>query len=440
MKTTQDYRKLAEKILEFSDYPDCSVSITEREEAQVRFANNGITTAGLTRERTITISSTREGKTGTVQTTEVDESALRAAVKRSEEMAAFAPPNPEYVEPLGPQKYPEVPGPDPETDSARTSLMVPQVKAILDAVVAKKLVAAGFFTRTSTATVLASKSGLFGQSSDADASLSTTVRNAQGTSSGWASQPATRIREIDGAKLAEIAIGKCLRWTNPQKLDPGKYTVVLEPTAVSDLCSRLGFAMMARTAEEGRSFLSKKGGGTQLGEKVFPEMITIVSDPFDPRNPGAPWTVGGLPNRKMVWIEKGVVKNLAVDRYWAQKSGKEPTPFPTSTRMEGGNASLEQLIASVDRGLLVTRFWYIRPVNMQTLQMTGLTRDGLFLIEKGKVAGAVMNFRFNESPVRLLQNTKALGVTTRARGGEGGMMAPALVATDFTFSSVSDAV
>jgi predicted Zn-dependent protease len=440
MKTTQDYRKLAETILEFSTYPDCSVAITEREEAQVRFANNGITTAGLTRERTVSISSTREGKTGTVQTTEVDESALRAAVKRSEEMAAIAPPNPEYVEPLGPQKYPEVPAPDAETDGARTTLLVPQVKAILNAAMGKKLVAAGFFTRTSSATVLATKSGIFGQAFDADARLSTTVRNPEGTSSGWASQPSTRIAEIDGAKLAEVAIGKCLRWKNPRKLEPGKYTVVLEPTAVSDLSWLLSFGMTARMAQEGRSFLSRKGGGTQLGEKLFPEIITLVSDPFDPRNPGAPWSIGGLPSRKMVWIDKGVVKNMVVDRYWAKKTGKEATPTSMSIRMEGTDASLDQLIGSVERGLLVTRFWYIRPVNMQTLQMTGLTRDGLFLIEKGKITDAVMNFRFNESPVRLLQNTTALGTTQRTQGGEGAMMAPSLVATDFTFTSISDAV
>lgn len=435
-----DYRKLVETILSYSKFPDCTVSIGEREEAQVRFANNGITTAGLTRERAITISSTQEGKTGTAETTEIEESALKAAVARSEELARIAPPNPEYVAPLGPQEYPRVPGPEEETAAARTPLMVPQVRAVIDAAQRSKLIAAGFFTRTSGQMIFANKQGLFGQHRSADATLTTTVRNPEGTSSGWAAHPTCRIADIRGERLAGIAIGKCERWKNPRRLEPGKYTVVLEATAVSDLCGLMGFSFQARAAEEGRSFLSRKGGGTMLGERMFPEAVTLVSDPFDPVNPGTPWSFSGLPNRRMAWIDKGVVKNLFVDRYWAQKTGTAPTPAPTSARLEGGTAKLEELIAGVDRGLLVTRFWYIRAVNMQTLQLTGLTRDGLFLIEGGKVTDAVMNLRFNDSPVRLLQRVTALGQTERTRGAESAMMAPALVSREFTFTSVSDAV
>jgi predicted Zn-dependent protease len=149
----------------------------------------------------------------------------------------------------------------------------------------------------------------------------------------------------------------------------------------------------------------------------------------------------GLPVSAFTWIEKGVVKNLHYDRYWAAQAGKPVTPAPAYIVLSGGDQTLDELIASVKRGLLVTRFWYIRFVNRQTVQLTGLTRDGLFLIEDGKVAGPAMNFRFNESPVRLLQNTIALGKAVRVRGGEGaGMVAPPLVAKDFSFTSISDAV
>src|SRR5476649_2731940 len=136
----------------------------------------------------------------------------------------------------------------------------------------------------------------------------------------------------------------------------------------------------------------------------------------------------------MTWIDKGVVTNVAYDRYWASKTGKQPTPrlFGQDLQMEGGTATTEELIASVERGLLITHFWYIRNVNPQTLQQTGLTRDGVFLIENGKITQPVMNFRFLESPVRLLKKTKRLGPAVRVRGLEGGMMvAPALLATDF---------
>jgi predicted Zn-dependent protease len=151
--------------------------------------------------------------------------------------------------------------------------------------------------------------------------------------------------------------------------------------------------------------------------------------------------VDWLPARPMTWVEKGAVRNLYYDRYWAQKAGKEPTPMPMSAMLDAGEASLGELIGSLERGLLVTHFWYIRVVNPRTLQLTGLTRDGLFLIENGKIAAPVMNFRFNESPVRMLQNAQRLGRVVRTRGLEGGsMLAPPMVTADFTFTSVSDAV
>jgi predicted Zn-dependent protease len=198
--------------------------------------------------------------------------------------------------------------------------------------------------------------------------------------------------------------------------------------------------MSARAAEEGQSFLTKKGGGTLVGEKMFPEFITLRSDPLDKRYAAYPWTDGGLPVEPVAWIENGVVKNMYYDRYWALKAGKKPTGWPDSLILDGGGKSLAELIASVDKGLLVTRFWYIRELNPQTVQLTGLTRDGLFLIEDGKVTSPVVNFRFNESPVRMLQNTVALGKPIRIQGGESSMIAPPIVVKDFPFTSISDAV
>ncbi len=441
MYTREQAQKLAEKILSFSRFPECAVTISDSEDAYVRFANNGVTTAGFSVERRISIASTRDRKSGVAQTTEADDGALAAAVARSEQLAAISLANPEHMEPLSARNYPELAGWDQETAQARSPLMIPHVKAVIDNAVKNKLVAAGYFERSAGVSVTANKHGNFGYHRGADSRMSTTVRTPDGASSGWAAQPAVRIREINGAALGDIAAGKCRRWNNPQKIEPGKFTVVLEPTAVSDLFSFFGFSFFARNAEEGRSFLSKKGGGTRLGEKMFPEAISLITDPFDRRVPSLPWSFGGLPNARIAWIEKGVVKNLAYDRYWAAKTGSQPTPAPSGLTLEGGEASLEDLIRATDRGLLVTRFWYIRPVNPQTLQLTGLTRDGLFLIEKGQVTTPVMNLRFNESPVRLLENVQKLGRVTRCRGGEGsGMLAPPLQAANFTFSSISDAV
>ena len=179
--------------------------------------------------------------------------------------------------------------------------------------------AAGLIERSHRVTAIANKAGLFGYHESADSQLTTTIRMADGSSSGWAGQPSTKLSEIDSANLAATAIEKCLRWKNPQKLEPGNYTVVLEPTAAGDLVRLMAGAFSARNTEEGRTFLSKRGGGTLLGEKVFPEFITLRSDPFDPRQPSSPWTGDLLPTRAITWVDKGVVANLAYDRYWAEK-------------------------------------------------------------------------------------------------------------------------
>ena len=233
---------------------------------------------------------------------------------------------------------------------------------------------------------------------------------------------------------------------------PGAYTVILEPEAVADLLVFLTFALNARTADEGRSFLSKPGGGNRLGEKLFADGVTLRSDPFNPRNPGVPWAdggggrrfggrgAGGLPSDKTIWIQNGVVRMLAVDRYWAKKTGATPVPLSGGIILEGSDKPLEALIAETPRALLVTRFWYIRSVNPQNAMATGLTRDGVWLIENGKVVHPVNNFRFNDSPVNLLKNLEATSMATPAGSEFFALTVPAIRAHDFHFTSKSDAV
>jgi predicted Zn-dependent protease len=251
------------------------------------------------------------------------------------------------------------------------------------------------------------------------------------------------LKDLDGESQAKISIAKCLNGVNRKKLDPGKYTVIMEPAAVADLIGWLGFALGARDAEQGQSFLSKPGaaGGTLLGDRLFPEIITLRSDPFHPKLASTPLGPSLLPNEKISWIDKGVVSNLSYDRFWAQKAGKKPTPNPINLVLDGQDNTLNDLIASVERGLLVTRLWYIRVVQPKTWQLTGLTRDGVFLIENGKVTDPVTNFRWNESPAEVLQRTTKLTQPVRITNDEtGSNMAPALITTDFNFTSVSDAV
>ena len=277
------------------------------------------------------------------------------------------------------------------------------------------------------------------------------MRTADGTGSGYARLGSPRLSDLDASALAERAAKKAQSSAKPRELAPGAYTVILEPEAVADLLAFLLFSLNARTADEGRSFLSKPGGGTRLGEKLFADGVTLRSDPFNPRQPGnalgrrrrprrSRRRSGGLPARKTTWIENGVVKTLAVDRYWAKKTNVEPVPLSGGLILEGSDKSLEALIAETPRALLVTRFWYIRSVNPQNAMVTGLTRDGVWLIEDGKVVHPVNNFRFNDSPVNLLKNLEATSVATPAGSEFFALTVPAIRAHDFHFTSKSDAV
>jgi len=217
--------------------------------------------------------------------------------------------------------------------------------------------------------------------------------------------------------------------------------VILEPTAGAYMLENM-FRFDARGADEGRSFLSKRGGGTRLGEQMLDEKVTIYSDPFNPDLPGPTWDREGLPLEKTYWFEKGVLKNLSYNRYYAEKKGVKPLPGPSNIIFEGGNTSIEDMIKSTERGVLVSRLWYIRMVDPQSLLLTGLTRDGTFYIENGQIKFPIKNFRFNESPVIMLNNVEALGKPERAISVESyrSYMIPPMKIRDFTFSSLSDAV
>ncbi len=450
--TSDQARALTDRILSFSKARECEVSLRLSEVGHTRFAANEITTAGMVRNVTVGITSREGGRSGSTTTDELDDSLLREAVARSEALMAAARPDPEQVEGLDPQHYPTIPAFDEATAAAGPIQRRDGVKAALDRARGRSLNASGFFENGARWSAIANKKGNFGFHRATAAEYSTTMRTADGTGSGYARLGSPRLSDIDPAALAERAARKAESSANPRDLPPGAYTVILEPEAVADLLMFLTFALNARTADEGRSFLSKPGGGNRLGEKLFADGVTLRSDPFNPRNPGTPWTgdggrfhrvgrgAGGLPARKTTWIENGVVKNLTVDRYWANKTKVEPVPLSGGLVLEGSEKSLEALIAETERALLVTRFWYIRSVNPQNAMVTGLTRDGVWLIEKGKVVHPVNNFRFNDSPVNLLKNLEATSVATPAGSEFFALTVPAIRARDFHFTSKSDAV
>jgi predicted Zn-dependent protease len=283
--------------------------------------------------------------------------------------------------------------------------------------------------------------GLYAYNKATSVDFTVTMRSNDGTGSGWAAADLNDVSKLNAADISKIAIDKALMSRNAKAIEPGKYTVILEPSAGADLI-RLMLNMNARQADEGRSFLSKKGGGTKLGEKLVDERVNIYTDPWSEDVPASPWSGDGLARKKMDLIRNGAVANLIYDRYWATQKNVEAVPFPGNAIMDGGSASLEDMIKDTKKGILVTRFWYIRPVDPQTLLYTGLTRDGTFYIENGKIKHPIKNFRFNESPIIMLNNLETLGQQKRAVTSEGGtnVYIPYMKIRDFTFSSLSDAV
>lgn len=438
--TEAEAKRYMEKVLSFSKADECAVNLSGYKSGNIRYARNTLTTSGAQNGISLVIQSSFGKRMGTFTTNELTDAALEQAVRRSEELAKLAPENPEYVKNLGRQSYLSS-----KTHFESTANITAEYRATVAAAgIAPckqngNLTAAGFFQNTESFQAMANTSGAFAYQLSTAVEFNLTVRSKDGTGSGYVYRDVNDIDKFDAVSASQIAIDKALQSREPKAIEPGKYTVILEPSAlVSDegLLNQMIANMDARQADEGRSFLSGKGGKTKLGQKLFDERVTIYSDPQHPDVPAQTWSPDGRPQEKVIWIENGVVKNLYYSRYWAEKKNVKAVPFPANFIMQGSNASLEDLIKDTKRGILVTRLWYIREVDPQTLLYTGLTRDGTFYIENGKIKYPIKNLRFNESPVIMLNNLEALGKPMRMLGN----LVPPIKVRDFTFTSLSDAV
>jgi len=391
----------------------------------------------------MSISSAFGKKLGITTVNEFDDASLEKAVRDAEELAHLAPENPEYMPMMGPQEF----GPPSKTFEQSTADITPKqrtdlVAASLQVAKDNKLTAAGFLQNTSGFSSVLNSRGLFAYTKFSDINFSATLKTEDSKGSGYATRDYEALADMDTLKFTKIAAQKAAGSNGAKAIEPGKYTVILEPAAGVVLLENLYGSLDQRSADEGRSFLSKKEGGTKLGEKIVDERVTIYSDPRHPLLPTFTWSGDGLPQVKRTWIEKGVVKTLTSSRYWAAKKGIEPVPYPGGVIMEGGTQTLAELIKGTEKGILVTRLWYIREVDPQTLLYTGLTRDGTFYIENGEIKFPIKNFRFNESPIIMLNNLDALGIPERTVSAESNSSAiiPPMRIRDFTFSSLSDAV
>ena len=446
--TEKEAREITEKLLSYVKADDASVSVGSENYSHLRFAANSFTTSGARENTTIGVTVWIDKKRGSSSTNEMDDESLRATVSQAEQLARISPVDREYLPTLGPQTYQPVNGYAEGTSNVSLQNRARAINDVIANCEKAGVIGAGFHQARGSAAASATKNGNFNYSRSSLVSLSTTARTPDGGSSGYFLRNHFDVAKLDSKRVAREAIRKALDSRQPQTLEPGTYPAILEPQAVADLLTGFAFGFDARSADEGRSPFSAPGGKTKVGQQIFDERINIYSDPWNPELPGSQAAQGGIPAQKIYLVRNGVLENLIYSRFWAKEKGKQPTPGPVNNIMEssGPGSSLEDMIKATDRGILLGRFWYIRGVDPRTALQTGLTRDGIWYVENGKIKHPVKNFRFNQSLMQLLAqgNVEMIGASERVGSseGQGGSSAllPALKVKEFHFTSASEAV
>jgi predicted Zn-dependent protease len=445
-----EIKQITDKVFNMCKADAVEVRFSGGERSATRYANSSITANLIEHDQEAQITVRFGQKSATATTHQFDDDTLKRTIERAQMLARRKPDNPELM-PLvkPPQSYVEIDAALPSAVNFGPAERAKMVKISTDICEKRGVLGAGFIPKFDWVDASANSEGLFTYFHYADASFILTCRTPDQTGSGWAGTTGVKdMKNIDAEALTNVAADKALRSRKPRALEPGNYTVILEPRPAARYLSLILGSLNARNAEEGRSFMSGKNRGeSKLGEKVFGDNFTLRSEIGNPVLRQSPIGQDGLPARSITWVEKGVVKNLFYDRFWAQRQKKEPTGTTPgmSLVMEGGTATVDEMIKATKRGLLVSFFWYIRPVDNMTLLNTGMTRDGLFLIENGKIVGPVQNFRWNESPAVSFNNITMLGKPVPMHTGEaydnpGTALVPPMMLEDFTMTSISPAV
>lgn len=435
---------LVDKILSFSKADSASVSVNGSNSKNLRFALNNVSTCGAIDSVSADIESNFGMKSGLVTITALDDESIEKGVRKSEEIAKLSPDNEEFMPPPEKQKgYLEVKEFFEDTDNLSPQSISERISYPINKAVENDLSSAGYFENSSGFQALGNTNDLSAYHKNTYAGFSSTMRLKDGKGSSKIDRSYANINLLNVKKFSDRVIDKTILSKNPQKHDAGKYVTILDNAAVCDLIYNLSFYMNKRRADEGRSFFSDKKKGNKIGQKIAGRNVNIFSDPQFREAPATPFSGDGFPVIKRNWISDGELNNLFSERYWAKKTKTDYVPFPTNIIMTGSANSVENLIASTEKGIYVVRFWYIRSVDPKQILLTGLTRDGVFLIENGKIKHAINNFRFNESPVNVLNNIVDMSVSEKVVGSETGkakIVVPALKLSEFNFSTISDAI
>jgi len=467
MYSRDEIKALTDKVLSMASSgspvkPDAiEVSFDGGERAGTRWANSTITTNLVQYDQEITINVRVGAKPGTSSTREFDDESLKAAIAEAIDAAQKARDNPNLA-PLvkGPQTYLPVDAARPEMIDFGPGDRAKWVKQSIDICEKKGVLGAGYIPKAYQTTCLANSEGLFAYYQYAEVGFILTCRMPTGAGSGWSGITGAKdLSQIDVAELTEIAANKALKSQKPRAIEPGRYTTIIEPRPAARLLSTMTGALNAGNGGGGfgggggfnfggigRPFVSADGT-PKTGQKLFSESFTLKSDIGNRVLRQTPIMNDGAAAKPVTWIEKGVLKNLYYDPATARRQKVAPSPATPNMSLvvEGTNQSIDDIVKTTRRGLLVTFFWYLRPVDTLTLLNTGMTRDGLFLIENGEIAGPVQNFRWNMSPLVAFANISAVGKavpihTGEAYDGPGTALVPAIRVEDFYMTSVSPAV
>jgi predicted Zn-dependent protease len=437
----KDLERVAEKILKLSDADETEVDVGATTDALTRFANNTIHQNVAEHSLGISVRAVVDGRTARATTNKTDDESLARTVAAAVTLARNQPKT-DLLPLIGKQKYQKVSRFFSSTAGTSPEERARAVTRVCKMATKAKQTAAGIFSSGESRSVMANSRGLVAYDEQTRAEFSVTI--LEPTSSGWAKANSPDLSRIDPTALAKSASEKSAASRKPGEAAPGTWTVILEPAAVLDLVGFLFYDFAGTSVADQRSCFNKR-----MGKRVMGENITLHDDVCHALQSGAPFDGEGIPRQKVLLVDKGVPSNLVYARATAKKMKAKPTGHgfslpndygeaPMNLVFAGGNSSVDEMVRSTERGVLVTRLWYIREVDPYEKVLTGMTRDGTFLVQNGRVAGGIRNFRFNQSILEMLSNVELLGPAVRAAGEESfEMVVPPLKVRDFHFSEAT---
>ncbi|WP_062210978.1 metallopeptidase TldD-related protein [Streptomyces sp. NBRC 109706] len=460
-------QEIVERALALSETDGMVVIADEHSSTNLRWAGNTLTTNGVTRGSQLTVIATVRGATGVaagvLSRSAVRDDELEELVRAAEDAARQSPPA-EDARPLveGGEPSPDFAAPPAETSSDVFREFAPALGETFARAASEGRELFGFAEHQVVSSYLGSSTGLRLRYDQPTGHLELNAKSDGRRRSSYGNAPTRDFSDVDIAAL-DAALAQRLAWAERTvDLPPGRYETLLPPTSVADLTIYQHMTTEARRSHEGRSVFSRPGGGTRVGERLTELPFTLSSDPTADGLTATPFVLSrsstasffagnsvfdnGLPLARTDWIADGVLRALPTTRHTAELTGLPLAPVIDNLTLDaGGTRTLPELVADTERGLLVTSLWYIREVDPKNLLLTGLTRDGVLLIEKGEVVGQVNNFRFNESPVEVLARATEAGRTERTTSREWGdyfprVATPALRVPEFHMSSVSPGV